>query len=182
MALQTPPPEIPIVSFLTPNKADQGLLEFWNTEVASYVPLDIGAPHPNTRQYPGFRLGRQAPLQGDQKWILRTWVTDETSPDWFNYALKYSAEDNAYPIAIRTYRERRETYAPRTKGEPLGALYKLVLDDDTKGSGYPVGVLPKLVFDTPTVEPTCAQVRSEFSRPPEGRGAGVSRAKTPPLC
>jgi len=154
MALQTPPPEIPIVSFLTPNKADQGLLEFWNTEVASYVPLDIGAPHPNTRDYPGFRLGKQAPLQGDQKWILRTWVTDETSPDWFNYALKYSAEDNAYPIFIRTYRERRDAYTPRTKGTPLGTLYKLVLDDDKKGSGYPFGVLPKLVFDDPDTEPT----------------------------
>ncbi len=63
MPLRVPPPEIPVVTFLSPNKADQGLIEFWNTEIASYVALDIGAPHPNTRQYPNFTLGSQRPVQ-----------------------------------------------------------------------------------------------------------------------
>ena len=84
MPVRVPPPEIPVISWLSPNKADQGLLEFWNTELASYIPLDVGAPHPVQRLYPGFRLGKQAPVQGDEKWVLRTWVSDETSPDWFN--------------------------------------------------------------------------------------------------
>lgn len=154
MPLRTPPPEVPIVSFLTPNKADQGLLEFWNTEAGDYTPLDIGAPHPNTRQYPGFRLGKQAPLQGDEKWVLRTWVTDETSPDWFNYAIKYSESDSDFPIFVRTYRERKDSYTPLGNGVALGAIYKLVLDDDKRGSGYPSGVLPNVVFDDPAVAPT----------------------------
>src|SRR6188768_1076561 len=105
MPVRVPPPEIPIVSFLTPNKTDQGLLEFWNTEIASYVPLDLGAAHPNARQYPNFRLGKQTPVQGDEKWTLKIWVTPETNPDWFNWASKYAGEDNAFPAFVRTYRE-----------------------------------------------------------------------------
>src|SRR5436190_10443722 len=111
MALRVPPPEIPVISFLSPNKKDQGLLEFWNTTLANYTPLDIGVPHPNTREFPGFTLGSQKPLPNDEKWILRTWVSPETSPDWFNYALKFSAESDAYPIFIRTYREPKISYA-----------------------------------------------------------------------
>ncbi len=152
MPIRVPPPEIPIVSFLTPNKSDQGLLEFWNTEIASYVPLDIGAAHPNARQYPNFRLGKQTPVQGDEKWTLRIWVTDETNPDWFDYALKYAGEDNAFPTFIRTYREPRNAYTPRTKGEPLKTIYKLVITDP--GSGYTNGVYPNITFDAPVNAPT----------------------------
>ncbi len=152
MPIRVPPPEIPIVSFLTPNKSDQGLLEFWNTEIASYVPLDIGAAHPNARQYPNFRLGKQTPVQGDEKWTLRIWVTDETNPDWFNWAEKFAGEDTEFPTFIRTYREPRNSYTPRTKGEPLKTLYKLVITDP--GSGYTNGVYPNITFDAPVNAPT----------------------------
>ncbi len=153
---RVPPPEIPIISWLSPNKSDQGLLEFWNTEVASYTALDVGAAHPNQRQYSGFTLGKQAPVQGDEKWVLRTWVTDETSPDWFNWALKFSGEDNAFPIFIRTYRESRASYTPRVKGTPLGTLYKTVLTN--VGSGYSNGAYPSVRFDEPTVEPSSVAI------------------------
>jgi hypothetical protein len=152
MPVRVPPPEIPVISWLSPNKADQGLLEFWNTELASYIPLDVGAPHPVQRLYPGFRLGKQAPVQGDEKWVLRTWVSDETSPDWFNWALKFSGEDNAFPIFIRTYRELRSTYTPRVKGTALGTLYKTVMTN--VGSGYANGAYPTVEFDVPTTEAT----------------------------
>src|SRR6266481_1192784 len=151
MPLRTPPPETPVISFLTPNKSDQGLLEFWNTELASYTPLDIGTPHPNSRQYPNFRLGKQSPVQGDEKWVLRTWITDETSPDWFNWSQKFSADDNAYPIFIRTYRELKSTYTPRAKLSSLGSFYKLIIDDDKHGSGYTNGGYPSVTFNDPTV-------------------------------
>lgn len=152
MPVRVPPPEIPIVSFLTPNKTDQGLLEFWNTEIASYVPLDLGAAHPNARQYPNFRLGKQTPVQGDEKWTLKIWVTPETNPDWFNWASKYAGEDNAFPAFVRTYREPRNSYTPRTKGEPLKTIYKLVITDP--GSGYSNGVYPNITFDAPVNTPT----------------------------
>ncbi len=156
MALRVPPPEIPVVSFLTPNKSDQGLLEFWNTELASYVPLDIGAPHPNSRLYPNFRLGRQAPVQGDEKWVMRTWITDETNPDWFNWAGKFAGEDAEFPTFIRTYREPRATYTPRTKGEPLKTLYKTVLTEN--GTGYANGAYPSVEFAESTVTPTALAI------------------------
>ncbi len=155
-SLIVPPPEIPVISWLTPNKTDQGLLEFWNTEIASYIPLDIGAAHPNARQYPNFRLGKQSPVQGDEKWTLRIWVTDETNPDWFNWAEKFSGEDNDFPIFIRTYRESRNSYTPRTKGTPLGTLFKLVVTDP--GSGYTTGALPSVTFDNPIVAPTSVAI------------------------
>lgn len=154
MPERVPPPEVPIIKWLSPNKADQGLLEFWNTELASYVPLDIGAAHPNTRLYPGFTLGKQAPMQGDEKWVMRIWVTPETSPEWFNWAEKYSAEDNAYPIFIRTYREPKATYSPRAKKSSLKALYKLVLTDP--GSGFIAGTQPAVIFDSDSNTPAVA--------------------------
>ncbi len=152
MSLRVPPPEIPVINFLSPNKSDQGAVEFWNTELASYVPLDIGAPHPNSRQYPNFRLGKQSPVQGDEKWYIRIWVSPETNPDWFNWAQKFAGEDSEFPTFIRTYREPRNSYTRRTEGQPLGTIYKLVVTD--AGSGYTTGTYPKIVFDAPTVAPT----------------------------
>ncbi len=152
MPLRIPPPEVAVVSFLTPNKTDQGLMEFWDTLAGSYTPLDIGSAHPDARQYPNFRLGKQSPQQGDERWVIRTWITDETNPDWFNWAEKFAGEDSEFPTFIRTYREPRNSYARRTEGQPLGTFYKLVVTD--AGSGYTVGTLPKITFDVPVVSKT----------------------------
>ncbi len=145
MPLRNPPPEFPIITFASPNKGDLGLIEFWNTELASYVPLDIGAPHPNSRLYPGFTLGIQQALAGDEKWVKRVWVTPATNEDWFNYQIKYSAQADAYPIFIRTYQEAKATYTPRVKGSQLATLYKLVLTNP--GVGYTPGSFPAVSFD-----------------------------------
>lgn len=138
------PPEVPIVKFFSPNKADQGLIEFHNATTASYVPLDEGQPHPNTRDYSGFKLGRQFNLPNDHKWIVRIWVTDETSPVWWNWAEKFSGAANAFPLFIREFREPRATYAPKTKGQPLKSVYKLTLA--TAGTGYTPDTQPALTF------------------------------------
>src|SRR6266446_948439 len=151
MPLRNPPPEIPVVTYSTPNKGDRGLIEFWNTEVASYEALDIGSPHPNTRQYPGFTLGLQNPVANDEKWIRRVWVSPETNPDWFNYQVKYSAEAVNFPIFIRTYREPKVSYTPRAKGSVLGTVYKLVVGN--AGLGYSPGTFPSLTFAPPLITP-----------------------------
>lgn len=134
MSLRNPPPQIPVVRFDSPNKTDLGLVEFWNTEVAAYVPIDIGTPHPNTRQYSGYTLGLQAPVEGDEKWVRRVWVTDNTNQDWFNYQIQFAEQAKDYPTYIRVYQERRDTYTPRTPLSPLQTVFKLTLAQT--GSGY----------------------------------------------
>lgn len=139
-------PQQPIVTFFDPNKVDQGLIEFWDTSVKSYLPLDIGTPHPNTRDYSGFRLGIQVALPNDDKFVKRVWVSDETSPDWFNYEIKLAAEANSFPTYIRQYRIDKKSYTPLAKGTPLGAIIKLVETDP--GTGFIPGTFPSIVFPT----------------------------------
>jgi hypothetical protein len=122
-----------------------GLIEFWSAEVASYQPLDLGSVHPNTREFPGYRLAKQANLPNDQRFVIRTWVVDEPSPEFWNWSEKFSGEANAFQIFIREFREPRKTYAPKTKGLPLTAVYKLALT--AAGAGYTPGTLPALTFD-----------------------------------
>src|SRR2546430_4604288 len=121
------PPQQPVVTYFDPNKTDRGLIEYWNTEQNYYEALDIGAPHPNTRDYPGFRLGIQTALPNNEKWIKRVWVTDETNPDWFNYEIKYAQEANDFPSFIRQYREEKKTYSALTKGSTLSAVVQLTV-------------------------------------------------------
>lgn len=139
------PPQVPVVKFVSPARADQALLEFHNTSVAAYRPLDLGAVHENTREYPGYKLGKQFNLPNDEKWVIRIWVTDQTDPTWHNWAEKFSSDSNSHPIFIREYREPRKTYAPLTKGLPLKSVYRLTLA--TVGAGYTPGTLPELTFD-----------------------------------
>ncbi len=138
------PPSVPVVVYFDPNKTDRGLVQYVNTEQTYYQPLDLGSPHPNTRDYPGFTLGIQQAVDGNEKWIKQIYVSPETNPDWFNYELKFAAEANAFPTFIRQYREDRKTYAPKTKLQPLTAVYKIVLT--AEGSGYTPGTLPALTF------------------------------------
>lgn len=138
------PPQQAVVKFFSPDKEDQGLIEIWNAEVTSYQPLDLGATHPNTREYPGFKLGKQFNIPNDHKFVMRVYVKDETPTHWFNYAEKFVSEANAFPIFVRNYRETRNTYTPKTKGQPLKSLYGLVLTG--AGSGYTPGTLPALTF------------------------------------
>lgn len=134
------PPQQPVVTFFNPNKRDLGLVEYWSTERATDEPIDIGTPHPNTRDYPGFKLGLQARIDDEDGWWRRVWVTDETSPDWFNYEVKFAAEAVAFPTYIRQYRIDKKTYAPPTKGIPLDSVF--MVRKLTAGSGYVPGTFP----------------------------------------
>lgn len=137
-------PQTPIVKFLSPDKRDRGLIEFWSSEPTAYQPLDLGAAHPNTRDFAGYKLGKQFNLPNDNRFVVRIWVTDATGPQWFDYAIRYLGESAAHPIFVRNYRKPRNTYTPRTKGQPLTSVYKLSLNDP--GSGYIVGSFPALTF------------------------------------
>ena len=138
------PPQVPLIKFLSPNKADQGILEFWNTTQKSYLPLDLNVPHPNTREYLGYKLGKQFNLPTDEKWIVRVWITAQTDPTWWAWSEKFSGDANAFPVFIREYREARKTYAPLTKGQPLKSVYKVSLT--AAGSAYVPGKFPALAF------------------------------------
>lgn len=133
-------PQQPIVTFFNPNKRDLGLVEYWSTERATDAPIDVGTPHPNTRDYPGFKLGIQVQIEGEDSWWRRVWVTDETSPDWFNYEVKFAAEALAFPTYIRQYRIEKKTYSPITKGLPLDSVF--MVRKLTAGSGYVPGTFP----------------------------------------
>lgn len=139
------PPQVALVKFFSPQKSDQGLIEIWAADVASYYPLDVGASHPNTREYPGFKLGKQLNLPNDHTKVIRIWVKDTTNPEWFGYSIKYVSEANAFPIFIHSDRIARVDYAPETKGQPLRSIYKLMLT--AAGSGYTVGTFPTLTFN-----------------------------------
>lgn len=138
------PPSVPIVTFFDPNKRDRGLVIYINTESTSYQAIDLGTPHENTRDYPGFTLGLQQAVPGNEKWIKRVYTTPETNPDWWNYELKFAAEANAFPTFIRQYREDKKTYTTKTKAQPLTSVYKLVLT--LAGTGYTPGTFPAVTF------------------------------------
>lgn len=138
------PPTFPIISYFDPNKTDQGLIEYFSTETPGYVPIDIGTAYPNTREYPGFRLGLQQAVPNNPGWIRRVYVTDQTNPDWFNAQEKFSFESVTHPIFIRSYREDRKTYSPRVKLTPLDTVIKVTVDG--AGSGYVPETFPSLTF------------------------------------
>lgn len=122
-----PTPQRPVVSFPVPNVVDAVLVELWSTSQADYRPLDVGTPHPNAREFPGFRLGKNSALDSSEKWVRRVWVTDAVNEDAYNYAVKYTAASDVHPVFVRAYREPRDTFTPRVRGAPLRVVYRLTL-------------------------------------------------------
>lgn len=141
---RNPPPGNPVRTYPSPNISDQVVVEFVTSELANSNPIDPGTPHPNQRDFPGYKLGIQKVNPADHNFFMRMWVTDETSPDAWNFALKYVAESAAHPIFIRSYREPKATYSARTRGTPLQTVYKLAVT--AAGSGYTPGTSPALTF------------------------------------
>lgn len=135
MAARNPPPESPVRTYPSPNIADQVLIEFVTSELANKKPLAPGTAHENTREFAGYKLGIQKVNPADHNWFMRLWVTNETSPDAWNYAIKYVSESVAHPIYIRSYREPkanwRATYGrARGSADPdFGSGAKLVSEE-----------------------------------------------------
>lgn len=130
---RNPPPEVPIVSYPTPQVADRLLVEWKSTELGNYEPLQPGTPHPDLVKYSGFVFVSQQSVE-DEKWIRRIWINDRDTQDVYNAArVNYSGESNDHPIFIRQYLERRG-YTVRTKLLPLTGVVRVAVVND--GAGY----------------------------------------------
>jgi hypothetical protein len=114
--LRNPAPELPVRTYPTPDITDQVLVEWVTSEEAFSRPLPPGTPHANTRDFLGFKLGKQDVNPRDNHWFIRYWVIDQPDPDFYNYAIKFAQESNLHPILLRAYRERKDAYIPRAKG------------------------------------------------------------------
>lgn len=145
MAARNPPPESPVRTFPAPVISEQVVIEWVTSELANSKPIVPGTPHPNLRDFAGFKLGIQRVAPNDPYFTQRIWVNDQVAHlEAYNYALKYVSESNAHPIFIRSDRELKISYAARTKGAALQSVYKLTVSN--AGSGYTVGLEPALTF------------------------------------
>jgi hypothetical protein len=120
---KTPPPEYPVRTFPTPDKTDEVLIEWVTSELAHSQALQPGTAHPNSRDYPNHRLGKQDVNPRDPYWYIRYWVMDqpaagELSVDLWNYAIQFAENSNLHPLIIRSYRIPKAGYLPLDKGDP----------------------------------------------------------------
>jgi len=116
-------PEIPVISYPTPNVQDLMVVQDVDTRVPGYVTLSYGDLHPDQISFPGLKLVYQTPLDQEQNfmWIRRVYATDRDNQDSYNYAIKYAGSDPNFPSYIRTYTIPRAGYVPLGKGsvDPL---------------------------------------------------------------
>ena len=127
----------PSVAIDTPNIIDVTVVEEVPEKPENYQPLPYGTPHPdNAKTGLGLFLVWQGPVRAanNQIRVKRVYTNNNANQDWYNYALHFTSEGNAFPVYIRTYRELREGYQPLTKGTPLTGLIGLQLL--AGGSGY----------------------------------------------
>lgn len=142
-----PAPEFPVRTYPNPVISEQVVIEFVTSELANSKPIEPGTPHPNSREFAGFKLGIQRVAPNDPYFTQRVWVNDQAANSAaYNYALKYVSESNAHPIFIRSDREPKTSYSPRTKGTALQTVYKLTVTN--AGSGYVYGTQPALTFSS----------------------------------
>lgn len=146
---RNPAPEFPVRTYPSPVISEQVVIEWITSEFASSHPLDPGSPHPNSRDFPNHKLGIQRVDPRDPYFTQRLWVNDQApNLEAYNYAIKYVAESNSYPIFVRSDRELKTSYSPRTKGSALQSVYKLTVSN--AGSGYTYGTQPALTFSSGT--------------------------------
>lgn len=135
-AVATPalPLEIPVRGYPTPQVVDGILYEVVDRTKGDYRDIQPGTPHPNVRLFSGYVLVQQRAMEGTEKMVQRFWVNPRVNQNTYNDSGRFSAESNSHPIFIRTYLERRESYAARTKGSALTGVVAAKLT--AAGSGY----------------------------------------------
>ena len=116
-------PEIPVVSYPTPNISDLMVVQDVDTRLPGYVAAEYGDLHPDQVSYPGLKLVYQTPLDNESNymWVRRVYSKDRTDQDTYNYAIKYAGSDPNFPTYIRTYTLLRSEYQPLGRGavDPL---------------------------------------------------------------
>lgn len=130
------PPIVPInpapelqqtVSFPTPQLIDRHLLDRWSTNEADYQVVEPGSPHPNTREFAGYFLLKELPVDPQNpNWVFRVWTNGFQAQDTYNFETKYAEGSNAYPSYTRTYlvlRSQLGVAFPLTKLQPLTGIF-----------------------------------------------------------
>lgn len=126
---QSPPPEIPVRSYPTPQIVDGLLVEEVDSRKADYRALQPGEVHPDTVNYSGFIHVLTRPSRAE-RFVQRIYVNDRSNQNTYNASIGFEQEANSYPNYIRTYLVRRDSYTPATK---LGALSGIVSVQVTAG-------------------------------------------------
>lgn len=136
---RNPPPQVPVRTYPTPDITDQVLVEWVTSQHANSHPVLPGTPHEVSREFPGFKLGKQDVNPRDENWFIRYWVMDqptdsENQRDFWNYAIKFAEESNIHPLYIRSYRISKDGYEPLAKGtlDPSGTPNLYLVSEEAK--------------------------------------------------
>ena len=143
-APRTLSPEVPVVSYPTPDTNDLLVVLDVDTRLPGYTPANYGDGHPDSVTYPDLKLVYQTPLDNEANfmWVRRVYANSRFNQEAYNYAIKYSGEDPGKPIYVRTYTLPRDGYSPLPKRTPDPVYPNAVLveeavdrlkDDQTDG-------------------------------------------------
>lgn len=87
----------------------------WNIQEKKY-PLPYGEAHPDKKNFPNHKLVFQKPQDGEGIWATLVYTSDRFKQEEWNYAIKYSGDDQTYPVYVRAY------LFPRAGFEPLATI------------------------------------------------------------
>lgn len=126
----------PTTRLTTPNIFDLVVVEEVPISPETYRALPKKSPHQDYANN-GLVLVWEGPVKAANNQIVarRVYASESEAPEnWYNYAIKYSADAVGAPIYVRSYIVLREEYQETTRGSALGAL--MLLRMTNRGSGY----------------------------------------------
>lgn len=126
----------PTTKLQTPNIFDLVVVEDVPFSPESYRAIPYKSPHPNYANN-GLILVWQGPVKAANNQVVarRVYASENEAPEnWYNYAIKYSADAVGSPIYVRSYITLREDYAPTPRGSKLEGVFLLRVTNP--GSGY----------------------------------------------
>lgn len=132
-------PQVPLIDYPTVRIEDTLLVETKSSTFGNWSPVRAGTSFQGRSQSELDTFGshlflKQKAAEGDDEFLINYWGTEPVNQDTYNWVLKYLANSNSHPTFIRTYLERRDEYAPRTKGTAFTGVYRISMS--TAGTGY----------------------------------------------